>query len=338
MSLQRETHPLVAAIGRALSRERLAGRPVLVAFSGGQDSLTLLRALTILQAPESPVFAGHLNHRLRGTESDGDQAFVEDFCRRAGIPLHVQSVDVRRVALETGANLEATARRLRYQWLTEAARRAGACLVATGHTADDQAETVLHHLIRGAGLRGLRGIAPRRPLAPDIELIRPLLRVTRSQVLDFLSAEQLAGRQDASNLDLTLTRNRIRHELLPLIRDRFNPEIVTGLGRLAEQADALFREEEAAARRLLLEAERPRAGSVIVLHLAVLMGADRNRVRELFYLLWEREGWPVGEMSFAHWDRLAGLVFDADAAHDLPGGVRAARKGAVLQLSAARHA
>ncbi len=335
MTSQRGSHSLVAAVAGWLSRERITGRAILVAFSGGPDSLALLHALHMVCRSEMPVLAAHLNHRLRSQESDGDQAFVEEFCRRHAMELHVEAQDVRRVAEETGANLEATARRLRYEWLAQVARKTGAGWTATGHTADDQAETLLHHLIRGTGLRGLRGIAPRRPLAPGIDLIRPLLRVARHEVLDFLQAERLSARQDASNLELSLTRNRIRHELLPVLRDRFNPEIVAGLGRLAEQADALFRDEEAAALKLLEEAERPRAGDVLVLDVVPLSRSDRNRVRELFYVLWEREGWPVGEMSFAHWDRLAGLVFDAHCAHDLP-GVRAERQGRVVQLRSTR--
>src|SRR5439155_1463745 len=130
---------------------------------------------------------------------------------------------------EVGSNLEAVARELRYDWLMRVAGEAGASFVATGHTADDQAETVMHHLLRGTGLRGLTGIAPRRLLAPQVELIRPLLEVQRTEVLSFLDERKQPYRHDRSNLNLGFTRNRIRHELLPNLADKYNPAVVACL-------------------------------------------------------------------------------------------------------------
>ena len=136
------------------------------------------------------------------------------------------------------------ARRLRYDWLTRVAGEAGAGWVATGHTANDQAETVLHRLLRGAGLRGLRGIAARRPLAAGVGLVRPLLDATRDEVMAYLEAIGQAYRQDSSNLDPALTRNRIRHQLLPRLAAEYNPQIVAVLGRLAGQAEEVYGAEE----------------------------------------------------------------------------------------------
>jgi tRNA(Ile)-lysidine synthase len=239
---------------------------------------------------------------------------------------------VRHIADEAGENLEATARRLRYDWLTRQASAHQLQLVATGHTADDQAETVLHHMLRGTGLRGLRGIAARRPLSSVIELIRPLIGVSRAQVMEFLSAHGVVARTDASNLDLRLTRNRIRHELLPKLAGEYNPAIVEHLSQLAEHAAALYSEVEVQARRLLARAERPRAGEVIILDVGILRAATRHLVREAFHLIWDREGWQVGAMNFAHWERLVRLVDEGVGAHDLPDGVRAMRKASVIQL------
>src|SRR5207253_9701726 len=129
------------------------------------------------------------------------------------LALRCDRIDVRSTAGTD--NLEATARRVRYDWLSGVARVTGCSWVATGHTADDQAETVLHRLLRGTGLQGLRGIASRRPLAEGVEVVRPLLDVTRTEVLTFLQAEHQPARQERSNADLRFTRNRIRHGLLP---------------------------------------------------------------------------------------------------------------------------
>src|SRR5262249_2241634 len=137
--------------------------------------------------------------------------------------------DVAATAHEERANLEAVARRTRYQWLTKVAREAGARWIATGHTANDQAETVLHRLLRGTGLQGLGGSAPRRTLAPGLEVIRPMLGVTRAEVVVFLQKEQQAYRLDSTNADLRFTRNRIRHQLLPHLARRYNPEITNVL-------------------------------------------------------------------------------------------------------------
>lgn len=317
-----------------LARHAIRGRPLLVACSGGPDSLALLDALRACYGPT--VIAGHVNHMLRGGDGDADEAFVVDFCRRRQIEARTVRRDIRRLAQEAGANLESTARNVRYNWLAEEARRCGAPWVATGHTADDQAETVLHNLIRGTGWRGLRGIAPRRPLASGVEVVRPLLEVTRQEVVAYLETRQLVARQDSSNQDVSLTRNRIRHELLPLLRGHFNSDIVSILGRLAEQAAETGKLQEAAALALLAAAEKPKTAEMIVLAAGCLAGAERNLVREMFHCLWEREGWPLDGMNFADWDRLAGLAFGEGTAHDLPGGVHARRKGKAVQLTRSR--
>jgi tRNA(Ile)-lysidine synthase len=335
MKTQPKIHSLVRAVDAFLARERIEGRPILAAVSGGPDSLALLRALHITCPSDTPVFAAHLNHQLRGEESDADQAFVEDFCKTHGLTLYLHSADVREQAAASGANLEATARRVRYGWLAEVAELVGAGWIATGHSADDQAETVLHHLFRGTGLRGLRGTAARRPIGPGIDLVRPLLKVTRAEITDFLQSEQLVAREDSTNQSLRYTRNRIRHELIPYLQGYFNGEIVAVLSRLAEQAEAWFQAEEESARRLLEEAEKPRAGTVVVLDAARLAAASRNQVRELFHFLWEREAWSLGDMTFAHWDRLADLIFnDHQPNHtlDLPARLRAERRDSILLI------
>jgi tRNA(Ile)-lysidine synthase len=207
--------------------------------------------------------------------------------------------------------------------------------VATGHTADDQAETVVHRLLRGTGLRGLRGIARRRPLAPGVELVRPLLEVTQAEVLAYLEAEGQPFRSDRTNADLGFTRNRIRRDLLPRLAQEYNPAVVDVLCRLAAQAEEVFREEEADARALLAAAERPRAGALVVFDRSTLAGAPRRLVREAFRQVWERESWPLGEMGFDHWERLVAVAFGGAEAVDLPGGVRARGRGRVVQVGRA---
>jgi tRNA(Ile)-lysidine synthase len=216
--------------------------------------------------------------------------------------------------------------------LADVARASGARWVATGHTADDQAETVLHRLLRGTGVKGLGGIPPRRSLVPGIEVIRPLLELSRRQVLDFLDRLRQPYRQDSSNARLDFTRNRIRQELLPLLQDHFNPAIVEGLCRLAHQARALQQDEEARARQLLELTELPRAGELLVFEFPRLRDASANQVCEMFRLVWQREGWPQQDMGFPEWQRLARVARGESAATDLPGPIRARHRNRVVQV------
>jgi tRNA(Ile)-lysidine synthase len=329
-----DTTGFVDAVARGLGPP---GDGVVVAVSGGPDSVALARAAAAARGGAGRLVLAHLNHGLRGAESDADEAFVAGLASRLpGVELCRARIDVAAEAERSGANLEAAARRLRYAWLADVAREHGCLRVATGHTADDQAETVLHRLLRGAGLQGLRGIAPRRPLGPGVEVVRPMLGLTRADVLAFLRAAGQAFREDASNRDLRRTRNRIRHELLPLLAREYNPAVVSVLGRLAAQAAEAYRGEEAEAAALLAAAELPRAGRQLVLDRPRLAAAPGRAVRALFRLVWEREGWPRDGMDFAAWQRLAALARGDGVAGDFPGGVHARRRGRVVLLSRVR--
>jgi len=162
--------------------------PMVVAVSGGPDSVALARALKKLQASlgSEPLILAHLNHQLRGEESDGDELFVSELATALGklgdgqVRLAIHRVDMRSEALRMKDNLEKVARQVRYGWLAEIAQEAGARWIATGHTANDQAETILHRPLRGPGLKGLRGIAENRPLAQGLRVFRRMLYVTRA--------------------------------------------------------------------------------------------------------------------------------------------------------------
>ncbi len=322
-----------------MQRLRVSPGGLVVAVSGGADSVALLRALIELRGGDPGLLViAHLNHCLRGDESDRDEQFVRQLQAKliesevGSLELAVERRDMAAIAAQTGDNLEATARRERYAWLTEVARRFGLSHVATGHTADDQAETVLHRLLRGAGLQGLRGIAPRRELAPGVEVIRPMLTATRAEVLEFLSEIVQPFQEDRTNFDLSFTRNRIRHQLLPLLKADYNSAIVSHLSQLAEQAAETFADVESAARQLLAEAELPPAGTLRILDARKLVGKPRHLIRETIRLIWDRESWSRDAMSFADWDRAAAVVLGELPSVDLPGRVRVRRKGHVVQI------
>jgi tRNA(Ile)-lysidine synthase len=242
-------------------------------------------------------------------------------------------ISVAELVREQGENLEQTAREVRYRWLSEVVLEENAAWLATGHTADDQAETVLHRLLRGSGLQGLTAIAARRKLTGAAELVRPLLTARRADVVAYLQAVGEPSRQDSSNLDLRFTRNRLRHELLPLLSAQYQPAMVEVLCRLADQAQAVQAEILALAHNLLARAELPRAGATLVFQVSALMSALPHLVCEMFRLVWSRENWPLGDMDRQAWLRLDEMVHGSRTGHDFPGFVRARRKGQVLQVS-----
>jgi tRNA(Ile)-lysidine synthase len=312
-----EATELLDAVRGSLARDRLVapGDCVLVAVSGGADSVALLQVLTRL-APEHDLSLAvcHVDHGLQA-ESARDAGFVRDLATRLGWPVAVERV---RVAERPGRSFEAAARTARYGALDRAARAVGARRIALGHTADDQAETVLMRLLQGAGPRGLAGIPVRRG-----RLIRPLLQVERRTILAYLEAEGLHWVEDPTNQDPKLLRNRIRHEVLPLLAAHGWPKIGQALRRTARAA----RESVEALDSLLA----PRAATLatrhpggIALDLAALRDLPPGAVKTVLRrVLRELPGSPVSAgLRAPHLDALAALGMAAPGARvRLPGGL-----------------
>jgi tRNA(Ile)-lysidine synthase len=281
---------------------------VLVAVSGGGDSVALLRGLAALKLPGAGrLVAAHVNHKLRNADSDADQAFVQELCRQLGLACEVAVATVGRTSADRGQGMEAAARRARYAALEEIAGRTGARFVVTAHTADDQAETILHRILRGTGLRGLGGMARSRRLGPAT-LLRPLLGTPRAELAAYLRDHQQPFRTDASNRDVRFTRNRIRNELLPHLAAHYNPTIVEALLRLGDLSrdsqslmDALVRD---AARQCLLRTGRDE----VCLDAGFLAVQPQHLVREVLLDVWRQQGWPLAAMGCAEWKSLAAMV------------------------------
>ena len=230
-------HDLARKLLEHIRQQRLLkpGDRVGVAVSGGADSVGLLRLLLELRSELGIVLSIiHFNHELRGADSDADAEFVASLAREHKLPLHLTSANVAQRAIERHLSIEAAARRSRYQYF---ASLLGEDLdrIATGHTLDDQAETVLLRLIRGTGMRGLRAIQPRLEF-DEGEIIRPLLGIRRRELEQYLQAAGQSWRDDATNRDPKFTRNRVRQLLLPLLEQEFNPAIAENLAELAEIA------------------------------------------------------------------------------------------------------
>jgi len=275
------------------------GSHVLVGVSGGADSITLLQLLVSLaEALDLSVSAAHLNHGIR-PEAAEDATFVETLCEDLGVPCYTEEVDVPAQAESTGASLEMAARDARYAFFSRTATQCGANAVATAHTRDDQAETVLMKLCRGAGTAGLRGIAW-ETVIHGVRVIRPLLDVSREEVVGFLNERGLAWREDATNADTQFKRNFVRHEVLPLLERGLNPRVKEALARTAE----LLGEEEAlltALTRQALEKVQAETGALQLGPLAAMEPALRRRILQAWLI---RMGVPKAEVCFDLVERL----------------------------------
>ncbi len=269
-----------------------AGGRLGVAVSGGADSVALLRLLLEVRAELGLVLSVvHFDHRIRGEASAADAEFVRALAAEHGLPFHLGSEDVPRRARELRLSLETAARQLRYDYFHGLISSGELTRIATAHTLDDQAETVLQRLIRGAGTRGLAGIYPRLP-EPEAgasqscppQIIRPLLAVLRSEVERYLRSLGQPWREDASNQDLHHSRNRVRHRLLPLLEQEFNPSIRKVLADTAEIAraeESHWQQQLAAAPSILLSTDR--APGVIDLDglLALPLALRRRALRQM---------------------------------------------------------
>lgn len=229
--------PLVEAFRKSVGSDHLLrpGENVVVGVSGGADSVALLHLMVGYGVRCHVV---HVNYRLRGIESDQDAAFVETLCTRLNVTLEIVRVPDGWSQSDPGASLQERARDFRYEAFESAARRAGIQKVAVAHHLEDQAETVLLRLIRGSGLQGAAGMHSRRPISAgsDVELIRPLLRATRSEIVNWLAANDLDYRADSSNLDPKYDRVRLRRQVVPAIIEAFGESSIRNIGRFARRA------------------------------------------------------------------------------------------------------
>jgi tRNA(Ile)-lysidine synthase len=314
-------HPFTAKLGESWPPARWSDMTVLLGVSGGADSMALLRGLSVLATPPSQVVVGHVNHQLRGPESDADEAFVRDTCRDLGIACEVRRTRLELACGHGAEGLESLARQARYDALLEIAHGLGARYLATAHTADDQAETILHRILRGTGIAGLAGIPRTRLLDPACTVVRPLLGFRRTEVLAYLADIGQSYRTDSSNVDGRFTRNRLRHDLLPQLAEEYNPEVVDALLRLGSLAgevrETVDRQVDSLYDQAVTEDER-----FVRVDLHALGGQTRYLVRELMIALWRRRGWPLQAMGYDQWESLSEMALAAGGAkRTFPGNV-----------------
>jgi tRNA(Ile)-lysidine synthase len=316
-------------VGRDLRRWR--GEAVVAAVSGGADSVGLLRALVAL-APglELRLSVAHLDHGARGEASASDARFVAELASTLGLPF-----DLGRWRPGRSGHFESDARRARYAWLAEVAHARGASAVAVGHHRDDQAETILHRVLRGTGPRGLSGMPARRPLAEGVTLVRPLLSVGRDEIRAYLESLGQPWREDATNADTARTRARLRHDLLPKLAAEYNPRVAEALVRLGRLAGAEHRAWERTIARRIGSGMRREPDGRITLAIGRLRAQPLPHRAEACRLLWRAAGWPERAMDAGRWLRLARLIGTRRGRLVLGAGFEAVVEGDRLTLGPA---
>ena len=312
-----------------------AGQGLLLAVSGGRDSMALLHGVVNLRRtlgiPELAV--AHLNHGLRGEFGRRDAEFVRSQCEGLGVPVVTSDCRTGELERSSRGSLEEAARNARYEFLQTTARQRGLPLIATAHHASDQAETVLHNILRGTGLRGLRGIPERRQLDVYLALIRPMLTIKADIISNYVQLNDIPFASDETNADSDFTRNRLRHQLIPRLQEDFNAQIADSLVRLAAQSQELLQGLDAVAERLLMAAMLEQTPDLCRLDVTKLRSHAEPIVRHALTVLWIRQNWPRRDMSRDHMVRLTSmLMLGTPSAIDLPGGVRAELRGNLLVL------
>jgi tRNA(Ile)-lysidine synthase len=322
--------PFLAALAKSIQSFGLGGRRILVGVSGGGDSVALLHGLHALADQERlQLVAAHLDHGIRGAAAADDAAWTAELCERLEIPLVLESADVPAYARERGLNLEEAARDVRYQFFERVAVAANCSHVAVAHTADDQVETVLHHLFRGTGLAGLQGMPATRLLGTALTIVRPMTPFYRSQLLAFLESIGAEFRTDESNFDEARTRSRIRNEALPELVRILGPQILDAVKQTAERIRDVQATIEELAAELLEKSLEDQSPDLVRLSASVLAGERRHIVREAFVLLWKRQNWPRQAVGFESWDRLWRLIQEGGTV-TLPGHIEATRRGKLI--------
>jgi len=307
------------------------GERIGVAVSGGADSVALLRLLLeSRQALGIVVCVVHFNHRLRGKDSDADEKFVAKLATAHGVEFFVAREDVGAKAKRERANLEDAGRRARSRFFSELVKSGRVSRIAVAHTADDQAETVLAHILRGTGLAGLAGIHPEAGVA-----FRPLLKVRRAELRAYLRAKGQTWREDKTNKDTARTRARIRHQLMPLLEKRFHQGTVEHLCQLAELAreDELHLDRQAALweKSFVRYAGENEASQLPLLEFSEQARAMKTRViRKIVDRLKTR----AGQLSSLHVESVLALAKDKESGKSmpLPGGIDVLRERSCLQF------
>ena len=321
---------MLRTLAQQMLADGLCGKSdtVVVGISGGPDSMALLHLLLDLNKSlgwDLKLHLAHLNHQLRADEAEKDAAFVQALGDNLSLPCTIEVRDIARLAGQAEGGVEEVGRRERYAFFERVCKQIRAQVVALGHHADDNAETVLHRILRGTGLRGLAGIRRSRKLHPesDVRIIRPLLRWTRRELVEYLGKAGIAYREDETNLTNEPMRNRLRNVVLPLIEAEVNAQVREALLRLAEQATWHDEFLQEVARGVFERLVLSRTESALVLEASALKCESRVVQAEVVRLAYLTFGLGEQDLAFTHLASALDLLADPASGRQaqLPGQV-----------------
>ncbi|MDR3109706.1 MAG: tRNA lysidine(34) synthetase TilS [Planctomycetaceae bacterium] len=283
---------------------------IVLAVSGGADSVAMFSIVTEFasrQNQKSRVLVAHLNHALRGKESDDDEQFVIELAKKHGLRVITGRLTDRETERDESGSLESTLRQHRYNFLQKTAEQNAFRYVLTAHTANDQVETVLHRILRGTGLRGLGGIEEYRKLSDAVVVVRPMLEITTSEIREYLKTVNQTYRTDSSNSGDKFTRNKIRGTLLPLIREMINPQTDHAILRLtkqAQQAESIIETliDKLEEKCIVYEQKQTK------IKIENLTQEPEELIIRLFQRIWQKRNWQERQMGTQQWQSLKNFV------------------------------
>lgn len=301
MDLEKEVATFIRANDLVSERDS-----IVVGVSGGPDSVALLHLLCSLNAKKSlgcRFYIAHLNHKLRGMDSEEDAGFIRRLSNEFNLPVFIKEIDIKGVAMGSRCSIEEAGRRERYKFFRDYSQEVGASRIAVGHSADDNVETLLQRIIRGTGILGLCGMRPKRPISPDsnILLIRPLLHSWKKEIIRYLEERDIPYRIDSSNLQEVHLRNKIRIELLPLIQKGYNNQIKRVLLNLCEILNENYDFIDTASLSLLKDVILEESGSRYILGRNILLSFHPIIQYKIIHNILTRMEVPLKDFSYHHY-------------------------------------
>lgn len=312
---------------------------MLIAVSGGADSMALLHGVLRIagRLENARIEVAHLNHGLRGTESDEDLQLVQDVCGSAEVICNTDSLSPGSLQQDSRGSLEESARAARYAFLHRIALERGLPLIVTAHHQQDQLETILFSLLRGTGLRGLGGIPETRDLSPGVKIVRPMLRIEKETVRKYVASEKIAYREDSSNQTAEFARNRIRLALQSLSgvpgHGSELARFTSCLLRLGQQAKSTMQVIDCVSEQILAESLREQSPQKITFDCSQLRRWPEPLIRHALILQWSRQQWPRRAMTTFQWHQLSQAASTGSPRRwSFPDGVRMSRRRDALML------
>ena len=330
--------PFLTGLVDGLDRFVAAGQGMLVAVSGGADSMAMLHGLAEIgcQSLSGRIAVAHLNHGLRGEESDEDARFVEETCSALGVECLVERLVPGALDVDSRGSLEEAARKARYEFLARAAESVNLSIILTAHHQQDQTETLVFNILRGTGLRGLAGIPEYRELVPGVRVIRPMLKLSQATIRDFVCHRGILFREDSSNATSQFTRNQIRQVLKSMPAD-VSCLLGASLQALSDQAGRTMSVIDEMSARILSNSVREESEAYVQLDCRALTIWPEPLIRHALIFLWARKRWPRQQMNAAQWMRLSAAALTGQPRRwTFPGGISSCVRRRLLTLQLER--